>query len=106
VGGELRASARTGASYAAFSVWLTKHPLEEDRAYGALSVRYQVARYCDYLETNPWPAGDPLRDPVARDGAVNAYDAYLDLFHTPTATLRQIRRSVEHFYLFLGLPAR
>jgi hypothetical protein len=92
-------------SYAAFSAWLTKHPLAHDRPFGALSVRYQVARYCDYLEANPWPAGDPLRDPEARDGAMNAYGAYLCTFHTSAETIRLARLSVEHFYLFLGLPA-
>ncbi len=105
------ASPRTGLhagvvrSYAAFSAWLTEHPLAEDRAFGALSVRYQVARYCDYLEANPWTDGDPLRNPAAREGAVEAYGAYLSTFHTSTESIRLIRLSVDHFYVFLGLPA-
>jgi hypothetical protein len=96
---------RTGhrGSFHAFTAWLMSHPLEEDRAFGASSVRYQVARYCDYLDANPWPDGDPLRDPAARDGAVNAYGAYLRTFQTPAETIQLIRLSVDHFYLFLGL---
>jgi hypothetical protein len=91
-------------SYAAFSAWLTTHPLAEDRAFGASSVRYQVARYCDYLEANPWTDGDPLRNPAAREGAVKAYGVYLSTFHTSVESIRLIRLSVDHFYVFLGLP--
>ncbi len=90
--------------YVAFSAWLTRHPLPEDRPFGASSVRYHVARYCDYLETNPWPQGDPLRDPAARDGALEAYDTYLRAFDAPAETIRLIGLSLYHFYLFLGLP--
>ena len=74
-----------GQSFAAFATWLRKNPLAGDRIYGASSVRYQVARYCDYLDANPWPKGDPLRDPAARDGAIRAYGLYLDTFETPAA---------------------
>ena len=63
-----------GQSFAAFATWLRKNPLAGDRIYGASSVRYQVARYCDYLDANPWTKGDPLRDPAARDGAMRAYE--------------------------------
>ncbi|HEX3905683.1 MAG TPA: hypothetical protein VH853_22855 [Polyangia bacterium] len=90
-------------SYAAFSTWLAKNPLEGDRVYGASSVRYQVARYCDYLHANPWAGGDPLRESAARDGAVKAYGIYLDTFGTPATTVDLILVSVDHFYLFLGL---
>jgi len=90
--------------YGAFSDWLTRHPLPEDRPFGASSVRYHVARYCDYLEANPWPGGDPLRDPAARDGALEAYGTYLRTFQAPGDTIRLIGLSLTHFYLFLGLP--
>lgn len=94
-----------GRSFAAFATWLAKNPLEGDRVYGALSVRYQVARYCDYLEANPWSSGDPLSEPAARDGALKAYGLYLRTFDTPTSTIRLILIGVDHFYLFLGLGA-
>jgi hypothetical protein len=96
---------RTGVkgSYAAFAAWLTEHPLAEDRPFGASSVRYQVARYCDYLEANPWPGGDPMRDPAARDGAVEAYGTYLQTFDAGRA-VSLVLLSVAHFYQFLGLP--
>ena len=90
-------------SYAAFSLWLTSHPLAGDRPFGASSVRYQVARYCDYLDANPWPGADPLRDPAARDGAVKAYGTYLQTFDTPAATISLGLLSIGHFYRFLGL---
>jgi hypothetical protein len=82
-----------------------KHPLAEDRAFGASSVRYQVARYCDYLEANPWADGDPMVNPAARDGAARAYGGYLRTFDASAETLRLARLSVDHFYLYLGLPA-
>lgn len=96
---------RTGVegSYAAFSAWLTEHPLAEDRPFGASSVRYQVARYCDYLDANPWPGGDPLRDPAARDRAVKAYGTYLQTFDASAGAIRLVLLSVDHFYRFLGL---
>jgi hypothetical protein len=68
-------------------------------------VRYQVARYCDYLDANPWPGGDPLRDPRARDGAVRAYGTYLQTFDAPAEMIRVVLLSVGHFYRFLGLRA-
>jgi hypothetical protein len=91
-------------SYAAFLAWLSEHPLAEDRPCGAWSVRYQVARYCDYLDANPWLGGDPLRDPAARDGAVKAYGTYLQTFDVPAGVVRLVLLSVGHFYQFLGLP--
>ena len=94
-----------GQSFAAFATWLAKNPLDGDQIYGASSVRYQVARYCDYLDANPWPKGDPLREPAARDGAVRAYGIYLDTFETPGAAIRLILLGVDHFYRFLGLGA-
>ena len=70
-------------------------------------MRYQVARYCDYLGTNPWPFGDPLGDEGARDGAVNAYRDYLEIFNVPRATIDAILVSLDRFYVFLGLgPVR
>ena len=101
----LNARSNVGQSFAAFATWLAKNPLDGDRVFGASSVRYQVARYCDYLEANPWTNGDPLREPAARDGAIRAYGIYLDTFDTPTATIRLILLGVAHFYLFLGLGA-
>ncbi|HXJ23499.1 MAG TPA: hypothetical protein VMT03_25010 [Polyangia bacterium] len=91
-------------SFAGFSAWLERHPLLEDRPFGVLSVRYQVARYCDYLDANPWPGGDPRTDPRARDGARMAYEGYLATFGMPVGSIRLIRRSLEHFYLFLEPP--
>ncbi len=66
-------------------------------------MRYQVARYCDYLDANPWPGGDPLRDPAARDGAVKAYGTYLQTFDMPAALIRLGLLSIDHFYRFLDL---
>lgn len=95
--------ANVGASLAAFVTWLAQHPIDGDHHYGASSVRYQVSRYCDYLHTNPWPGGDPLRDPRARDGAAGAYSVYLDTFNMPPATIGLVLASLDHFYVFLGL---
>ncbi len=92
-------------SLSAFATWLTKFPVDGDRIYSGASVRYQVARYCDYLAANPWPAGDPLREHSARDGAVFAYAAYLEMFNTPAATIAPILASLDRFYVFLGLGA-
>ena len=99
----LSARSDVGQSFAAFAIWLTKNPVHGDRIYGASSVRYQVARYCDYLEANPWTNGDPLRDPAARDGAMRAYGIYLDTFEMPSAAIRLSLLGVEHFYQFLSL---
>jgi hypothetical protein len=92
-------------SFSAFTKWLTKNPVVGDREYGGSSVRYQVARYCDYLDANPWPGANPLRDQKARDGAVSAYEGYLATFNTPVTTISLIRTSVDLFYVFLGLGA-
>ncbi len=97
-----RVGSESARSYAAFLVWLARHPLPEDRPFGAGSVRYQVARFCDYLDANPWPGGDPRADPRARAGALDAYQAYLGTFSVPGESLQLIRRCLEHFYLFLG----
>jgi hypothetical protein len=101
----LRTSLPDAAS--AFAKWLTQHPVAGDQPFGGHGVRYQVARYCEYLATNPWPGGDPLADEVARDGAVNAYRIYLDTFNTGVSTTGAILASLDRFYSFLGLaPAR
>ena len=92
-------------SLSAFATWLTKYPVDGDPIYSGSSVRYQVARYCDYLAANPWPAGDPLRERSARDGAVGAYAAYLETFNTPVATIGPILASLDRFYVYLGLGA-
>ncbi len=89
----------------AFAIWLVKNPVDGDQIYGNSSVRYHVARYCDYLNANPWPGGDPLRERAARDGAVHAYGVYLDMFNTSNATIGLIFASLDRFYVFLGLGA-
>lgn len=98
-------SARASDALSAFSKWLAKNPISGDSAFGPLGVRYQVARYCEYLDANPWPGGNPLRDAGHRDGAVGAYQAYLETFDTPIATIRLIRISLDRFYGFLGVGA-
>jgi hypothetical protein len=90
-------------SLATFEKWLSTHPIDGDRLYSGFGIRYQVARFCEYLYANPWTPGDPLRDADARDGAVNAYRAYLQTFDTPAATIHSILASLDHFFLFLGL---
>jgi hypothetical protein len=95
------------ASLSAFTRWLAAHPVVGDATFSGSSVRYQVARYCDYLAANPWPLADPLRDVRARDGAVSAYRVYLDTFNVPGATIAAVLVSLDRFYVFLGLgPAR
>jgi hypothetical protein len=93
------------ASLAAFEKWLLDHPVDGDRRYSGSAIRYQVARYCEYLHSNPWAGGDPLQDPAARDGAVTAYRNYLETFDTPLPTIDLIILSVDRFYVFLGLGA-
>jgi hypothetical protein len=90
-------------SVAAFSQWLAKNPVDGDRPYGSFGVRYHVARFCEYLEANPWADRDPLADRDARDGAIDAYREYLVTFNTPAATIDLILSSVDRFYVFLGL---
>jgi len=88
-----------------FTRWLARNPIDGDGLYGHLGVRYQVARYCEYLEANPWPSGDPLRDAQQRQPVVDAYAAYLGTFDTPAQTISLVRNSLDHFYLFLGTGA-
>ena len=95
------------ASLTAFTRWLAAHPVVGDSPFSGSSVRYQVARYCDYLGSNPWPFADPLRDEAARDGAVSAYTDYLDTFNVRGATVAAVLVSLDRFYAFLGLgPVR
>ena len=89
----------------AFGKWLSEHPVDGDRSYGRFGVRYQVNRYCEYLQGNPWRRGDPLRDAGARDGAVGAYKKYLEIFNTPAPMIGTIMTSLDRFYVFLGLGA-
>jgi hypothetical protein len=91
------------ASLSAFATWLADHPVVGDATYSRQSVRYQVARYCEYLHTNPWPGADPLADKAARDGAVSAYQQYLGMFDAATAAIGGIVLSLDRFYVFLGL---
>jgi hypothetical protein len=90
------------ASRTAFAKWLEHNPLEDDQPFGASGAQYQVSRYCDYLGTTPWPRGNALKDASARDGAVNAYRSYLELF-APVTPIERVLRSLDHFYVFLGL---
>jgi len=95
------------ASLSAFTSWLAVHPVAGDSIFSGSSVRYQVARYCDYLGANPWPLADPLGDEVARDGAVSAYREYLGTFNVPRTTIDAVLVNLDRFYVFLGLgPAR
>jgi hypothetical protein len=91
-----------GASLAAFARWLPSNPLEGDEPFGTTGARYQVARYCDFLEANPWHGGDPLKEARARDEAVKAYRLYLEIF-AQQGTIEQVVRNLDHFYVFLGL---
>jgi hypothetical protein len=89
----------------AFTRWLVENPVAGDRIYGHTGVRYQVARYCEYLLTNPSPAGDVLRDPVARAAVRSAYREYLAMFDTPAGTIALILVSLDHFYAFVDRAA-
>jgi hypothetical protein len=95
------------ASLSAFTSWLAVHPVVGDSPFSGSGVRYQVARYCEYLATNPWPFADPLRDQAARDGAVSAYRDYLATFNVPNVTIAAVLVNLDRFYVFLGLgPVR
>lgn len=95
------------ASLSAFINWLAVNPVAGDSTFSVSSVRYHVARYCDYLGTNPWPGADPLTSEAARDGAVSAYRHYLDTFNAPGTTIDAVLVSLDRFYVFLGLgPVR
>lgn len=89
----------------AFRRWLAAHPIAGDNVYSGSSVRYHVARYCEYLQSNPGPGGDPLREAGARDRAIDAYRVYLETFNMPPETIGLVRKSLDHFYVFLGLGA-
>ena len=91
------------ASLSAFGSWLLEHPVVGDPTYSGQSVRYHVARYCEYLHSNPWPGADPLADKTARDGAVSAYRQYLAMFDAAAAASGGILLSLDRFYIFLGL---
>jgi hypothetical protein len=95
-----------GEALTAFTRWLEKNPIAGDRVYGQSGVRYQVARYCDYLVTNPWPTGNVLRDPAARAGARAAYGGYLAMFDTPATTIASVLANLDRFYAFLDLDPR
>lgn len=95
---------QTAARHAlsAFTHWSANQPVDAEGSFGHLSVRYQVARYCEYLDANPWPDGDPLRDARQRTRVVEAYAAYLKTFDTPAQTISHVRKSLDRFYSFLG----
>jgi hypothetical protein len=90
---------------AAFTRWLAENPVAGDRVYGHTGVRYQVARYCEYLLTNPSPGGDVLRDPIARAAARNAYGEYLAIFDTPATTIALILVNLDRFYTFVDVAS-
>jgi hypothetical protein len=87
----------------AFTKWLAAHPVAGDDIYSGSSVRYQVARYCEFLQSNPWSGGDPLREARERDRAMDAYRVYLETFNTSSEAIVRILESLDHFYVFLGL---
>jgi hypothetical protein len=90
----------------AFAAWLPLHP-SGDRAPSDVSVRHQVARYCNFLGTDVALGADPFMDLDARDRAVNAYRAYLDLFNTAAMPVSAVLKCLDRFYDFLGLgPVR
>jgi hypothetical protein len=91
------------ASLSAFASWLDVHPVVGDKTYSPQSARYQVARYCEYLHSNPWLGADPLGDTGARDGAVWAYQQYLVTFDMEPTGISGILVSLDRFYVFLGL---
>ena len=93
---------RIASSRLAFAKWLANNPLPGDQPFAASGARYQVARYCDYLGDNPVPRGDPLRDASARDAAVSAYKAYLEVF-APRAEIAGILANLDLFYVCLGI---
>jgi hypothetical protein len=90
----------------AFAAWLPLHPAGH-RGPSDVSVRHQVARYCNFLGTDGPLGADPLVDVDARDRAVHAYRAYLDLFNTAAMPVSAILQCLDRFYDFLGLgPVR
>ena len=95
----------TADALSAFVSWLAEHPVPGDRAFSNLSVRYQVARYCEYLASNPVAGANPLTDGSARDSAIIAYRAYLRTFGASPAMVDLIMVSIGRFYAFLGLGA-
>jgi hypothetical protein len=90
-------------SKAAFAAWLPHHPASDECAQSDVSVRNQIARYCDFLGTQAFLGADPLADAAARDRAVNAYQGYLELFNTAATPVSAILQSLDRFYVFLGL---
>jgi hypothetical protein len=94
-------------SLTAFAAWLPRHRTAGDEGHSDVSVRHQVARYCDFLGTHVLLGADPLADVDARDHAVNAYRAYLELFNTAATPVSTVLESLDRFYVFLGLgPVR
>jgi hypothetical protein len=94
-------------SLTAFASWLPLHPATGNDIRSDVSVRSQVGRYCDFLGTQLSLSDDPLTDVDARDRAVNAYRAYLELFNTASTPVSAILGSLDRFYVFLGLgPVR
>jgi hypothetical protein len=94
-------------SLSAFAAWLPRQRTTGDDARSDVSVRHQVARYCDFLGTQVSLGADPLADGDARDRAVDAYRSYLEVFNTAATPVSASLESVDRFYVFLGLgPVR
>ena len=95
-------------SLTAFAAWLPLHPAAGDDAHSDVSVRRQVAGYCNFLDTQLLVnAAQALGDVDARDRAVDAYRTYLELFNTAATPVSSILQSLDRFYVFLGLgPVR
>jgi hypothetical protein len=87
----------------AFAAWLPLHPAEGDHAHSDVTVRHQVARYCDFLDTEVRLGAAPLEDVNARDRAVSAYRAYLEMFRTAAMPVSAILECLDRFHTFLGL---
>ena len=89
----------------AFAAWLPLHRLDDGGSHSDMSVRHQVARYCEFLGTVLLSSSDPLTDLDARDRAVDAYRAYLELFNTAAMPVSSVLECLDRFYAFLGLGA-
>ena len=57
IGSRLGREEKHSTSLSAFTSWLALHPVDADQRWSGAGVRYQVARYFDYL-TNLLPGGD------------------------------------------------
>jgi hypothetical protein len=86
-----------------FAAWLPLHPVDGDGVQSDVSVRHQVARYCEFLGTVLTSSTDPLSNLAARDRALDAYRAYLEMFNTTAMPVSSVLQCLDRFYAFLGL---